>query len=44
MNGFAAENHDNTCKTSERNRDLRRRTESFTWFHRTYVKQGAMPW
>jgi hypothetical protein len=30
VNGFAPENHHDTCKTSERNRDLRRRAESFT--------------
>jgi len=40
VNGFAPENHDYTCKTGERNRDLRRRAESFTRFHRIYVKQA----
>jgi hypothetical protein len=33
VNGFAPENDDNTCKTGERNRDLRRRAESFTGFY-----------
>jgi hypothetical protein len=33
VNGFAPENHDNTCKSGKRNRDLRRRAESFTRFH-----------
>jgi hypothetical protein len=34
VNGFAPENHDNACKTSKRNRDLRSRAESLAWFHR----------
>jgi hypothetical protein len=34
VNGFAPEYDHNTRKTSKRNRDLRRRTESFTRFHR----------
>jgi hypothetical protein len=33
VNGFAPEYDHNTRKTSKRNRDLCRRTESFTRFH-----------